>query len=89
MMIPPATLIIALFVGVHLTRSISAQCCRTVEVVGGEKVSEKLPSIFTTYTIQQTLLNGFVFYASRNGTRALAWLYKSGNNWILADASDR
>ena len=88
-MVPPAALTIALSLGLHLTRSISAQCCGRVEVVGGGKPKEEIPSIFTTYTLQPTLLNGYVFYASRSGTRALAWLYNSNNNWVIQDASDR
>ena len=90
-MIPPAALLIALSIGLYLTRSSFAQCCRKVEVVGGGKAKEELPSIFNIYTIQPTRLNGFVFYASKNGedSRALAWIYRTNNNWIIQDASDR
>ena len=59
-------------------------CCAEVEVVGyGEAY---LPSIYTTYTIEDDLLNGKVHYTSTDRAMAIAYF---GSSWLIQDATKR
>ena len=48
-----------------------------VEVVQGHEaitaVKDARPNIFTTYHVQNNLLNGMVYYTSEDGTGAIAY----------------
>ena len=64
-----------------------AECCESIKVIGGGGAKEKHPSIFTTYTKEPNLINGYVHYTSLNGGKALT--VDTNGNWILQDASYR
>jgi len=74
-----------------LSRQKRSSCCWRVEVSYAEThhVQKYQNKLFQYYTQEPGLVNGYVHYTSADGTRAIWFDNKTGNNWVIGKASLR